>query len=311
MQKRPVIFLMGPTASGKTDIAIKLHQRFPMDIISVDSALVYRGMNIGTAKPDADTLAITPHRLIDIRDPEQAYSAGDFVVDAQREIDAIHSSGRVPVLAGGTMMYFRSLTEGLADLPQADSGVRRQLDAEAAEQGWPQLHARLAQIDAEAAKRINENDSQRIQRALEVFELTGKTLTELHASATPPNTGYRFIKIALVGADRQLLHQRIGERFEAMLQQGLVDEVRHLMLRPDLTADDASMRAVGYRQIWAHLEGNYDLPAAVHKAIVATRQLAKRQLTWLRTEKQLKAFDPLELDLFESISAHLAKQMDE
>jgi len=311
MQKRPVICLMGPTASGKTDIAIKLHQRFPMDIISVDSALVYRGMNIGTAKPDADTLAITPHRLIDIRDPEQAYSAGDFVVDAQREIDAIHSSGRVPVLAGGTMMYFRSLTEGLADLPQADSGVRRQLDAEAAEQGWPQLHARLAQIDAEAAKRINENDSQRIQRALEVFELTGKTLTELHASATPPNTGYRFIKIALVGADRQLLHQRIGERFEAMLQQGLVDEVRHLMLRPDLTADDASMRAVGYRQIWAHLEGNYDLPAAVHKAIVATRQLAKRQLTWLRTEKQLKAFDPLELDLFESISAHLAKQMDE
>jgi len=311
MQNRPVICLMGPTASGKTDIAIKLHEQFPMDIISVDSALVYRGMNIGTAKPDADTLAITPHRLIDIRDPEQAYSAGDFVVDAQREIDAIHASGRVPVLAGGTMMYFRSLTEGLAELPQADSGVRRRLDAEAAVKGWPHLHARLAQIDAEAAKRINENDSQRIQRALEVFELTGKTLTELHASATPPNTDYRFIKIALVGADRQLLHQRIGDRFEVMLEQGLVDEVRHLMLRPGLTADAASMRAVGYRQIWAHLEGNYDLPSAVHKATVATRQLAKRQLTWLRTEKQLKVFDPLELDLFGSISAHLAKQMDE
>lgn len=311
MQNRPVVCLMGPTASGKTDIAIKLHQFFPMDIISVDSALVYRGMNIGTAKPDAETMAATPHRLIDIRDPEQAYSAGDFVTDVQREIDSIHGAGRVPVLAGGTMMYFRSLIEGLADLPQADSGVRQKLDDEAAELGWPHLHARLAHIDATAAARINENDSQRIQRALEVFEVSGKTLTALHAGATPPNTDYRFIKIALVGADRSALHQRIEDRFETMLQQGFVDEVRGLTLRPDLSADDASMRAVGYRQIWAHLAGNYDLPTAVNKAKAATRQLAKRQMTWLRTERQLKVFDPLEIDVFEAISAHLAKQMDE
>jgi tRNA dimethylallyltransferase len=282
-----------------------------MDIISVDSALVYRGMNIGTAKPDAEILALTPHRLIDIRDPEQAYSAGDFVVDAQREIDAIHSSGRVPVLAGGTMMYFRSITEGLAELPQADPAIRKKLDDEAAGQGWPHMHAKLAQIDEAAANRINENDSQRIQRALEVYALSGKTLTELHAIASPPNTNYRFIKIALVGADRQILHQRIGDRFKTMLELGFVDEVRKLKLRPGLVADDASMRAVGYRQIWAHIEGNYDLPTAVHKATAATRQLAKRQLTWLRTEKQLKVFDPLETGLFESISAHLAKQMDE
>jgi len=311
MQHRPVICLMGPTASGKTEIAINLHKRFPMDIISVDSALVYRGMNIGTAKPDCQTLAATPHRLIDIRDPEQAYSAGDFVTDVQREIDSIHAAERVPVLVGGTMMYFRSLIEGLADLPQADPGVRQKLDNEAAEKGWPHLHARLASIDATAAARINENDSQRIQRALEVFELSGKTLTELHANATTPNTDYRFIKFALVGDDRPALHQRIGERFEAMLEQGFVDEVRALMSRPGLGADDASMRAVGYRQIWAHLAGNYDLPSAVNKAKAATRQLAKRQLTWLRTEKQLKVFDPLEMDVFEAISAHLAKQLDE
>jgi tRNA dimethylallyltransferase len=311
MKDRPVICLMGPTASGKTEIAIALHHRFPMDIISVDSALVYRGMDIGTAKPDAETLTTTPHRLIDIRDPEYAYSAGDFVVDVQQEIDEIHATGRVPVLAGGTMMYFRSLTQGLADLPQADPAIRKQLDDEAGEHGWSQLHARLAAIDPVAAARINENDSQRIQRALEVYEISGKTLTELQAIASPPNPGYRFIKIALLGADRQDLHQRIENRFELMLQQGFVDEVRELMLRPGLTADDASMRAVGYRQIWAHLEGNYDLATAVHKAKAATRQLAKRQLTWLRTEKQLKAFDPLEKGVFESISSHLAKQMDE
>ena len=222
MIRRPVVCLMGPTASGKTDIAVRLQQRFPMDIISVDSALVYRGMNIGTAKPDADTLEIAPHRLIDIRDPEQAYSAGDFVVDAQREIDSIHSAGRIPLLVGGTMMYFRSLTEGLADLPQANEAVRQKLDAVARESGWPHMHARLSRIDPAAAKRINENDSQRIQRALEVYETSGKTLTEWHAIALPPNTQYRFIKVAVVAADRQLLHERIGERFESMLDQGFV-----------------------------------------------------------------------------------------
>lgn len=311
MPSRPVICLMGPTASGKTDVAIKLHQRFPMDIISVDSALVYRGMDIGTAKPDAQTLATTPHRLIDIRGPAQTYSAGDFVVDAQREIDASHSAGRVPVLVGGTMMYFRSLTEGLAELPKADPAIRSKLDAEASAQGWPKLHARLAKIDAASAQRINENDSQRIQRALEVYEVSGKTLTELHAIAAPPNEDYHFIKIALLDSDRQALHQRISDRLESMLQLGFLDEVRGLMSQPGLTSEHASMRAVGYRQFWAHLEGNYDLPTAVHKATVATRQLAKRQMTWLRTEKQLMAFEPLEKGQFESISAHLAKQMDE
>ena len=311
MIRRPVACLMGPTASGKTDIAVRLQQRFPMDIISVDSALVYRGMNIGTAKPDADTLEIAPHRLIDIRDPEQAYSAGDFVVDAQREIDSIHSAGRIPLLVGGTMMYFRSLTEGLADLPQANEAVRQKLDAVARESGWPHLHARLSRIDPAAAKRINENDSQRIQRALEVYETSGKTLTEWHAIALPPNTQYRFIKVAVVAADRQLLHERISERFESMLDQGFVDEVRGLMQRAGLAADSASMRAVGYRQIWAHLEGQYDLPTAVHKAKAATRQLAKRQMTWLRTEKQLIVFDPLEMGANEAISAYVAKQMDE
>lgn len=311
MNRRPVVCLMGPTASGKTDIAVRLQQRFPMDIISVDSALVYRGMSIGTAKPDSDTLEIAPHRLIDIREPEQAYSAGDFIVDAQRDIDSIHAAGRIPLLVGGTMMYFRSLTEGLADLPQANEAVRKQLDAVARESGWPHLHARLLRIDPVAARRINENDSQRIQRALEVYEISGKTLTEWHAIAVPPNTQYRFIKVALVVADRQLLHERIGERFEAMLDQGFVDEVRGLMQRAGLGADSASMRAVGYRQIWAHLEGQYDLPTAIHKAKAATRQLAKRQMTWLRTEKELKVFDPLEMDAYAAISTYVAKQMDE
>jgi len=302
---------MGPTASGKTDIAVRLHRLFPMDIVSVDSALVYRGMDIGTAKPDAETLGLAPHRLIDIREPDEAYSAGDFVADAHREIDLIHASGRVPLLVGGTMMYFRSLTEGLADLPRANEDVRQRLDAEAAEHGWPQLHARLSSVDPAAAERISQNDSQRIQRALEVYELSGKTLTDWHANATSPAIPYRFIKIALIPEDRQRLHERIRQRFEQMLDQGIVDEVRSLMQRSGLSAESASMRAVGYRQVWAHLDGEYDLPMAIEKAVIATRQLAKRQMTWLRTEKQLKSFDPLEIGTFESISTHLAKQMDE
>jgi tRNA dimethylallyltransferase len=268
-------------------------------------------MDIGTAKPDAETLAIAPHRLIDIRDPEQAYSAGDFIVDAQREIDAIHASGRVPILVGGTMMYFRALTEGLADLPKADEKIRAKLDAEAAIVGWPKMHERLARIDSTAANRINQNDSQRIQRALEVFEMSGKTITEWHEKALPPNDQYQFTKLALVDNDRQRLHERIGKRFDSMLQQGLVDEVRGLMARSGLSADSPSMRSVGYRQVWAHLGGEYDLETTVHKATVATRQLAKRQMTWLRTEKQLKVLDPLENGTYEVISALVAKLMDE
>ena len=311
MDDRPVVCLMGPTASGKTAIAVRLCQQYPLDIISVDSALVYRGMDIGTAKPDDETLAIAPHRLIDIRDPEQAYSAGDFIADALREIDAIHGSGRVPILVGGTMMYFRALTEGLADLPKADEKTRNELDADAAIVGWPTMHDRLAMVDPIAANRINQNDSQRIQRALEVFEISGKTITEWHEKALPPNDQYQFKKLALVDSDRQRLHDRIGKRFESMLQQGFLDEVRGLMARSGLSADSPSMRAVGYRQAWAHLDGEYDLEMTIHKATVATRQLAKRQMTWLRTEKQLKVLDPLEKATYEVISGLVAKLMDE
>lgn len=311
MDGRTVFLLMGPTASGKTEIAVRLCQQYPLDIVSVDSALVYRGMDIGTAKPDAATLAKAPHRLIDIREPEQVYSAGDFVVDAQREIDAIHTSGRIPILVGGTMLYFRALTEGLADLPRADEAVRKSLDAEAKVSGWPVLHARLAAIDPVAADRINENDSQRIQRALEVFLVSGETITAWHQKAMPSNRQYAFRKIALVDDDRQQLHARIGKRFEAMLARGFVDEVRGLMARPGLSADSPAMRAVGYRQVWGHLEGEYDMTMTTHKATAATRQLAKRQMTWLRKEKQLDVFDPLEKTTYGAISALVTKLMDE
>ena len=308
---RPVICLMGPTATGKTEIAVRLSQRIAADIVSVDSALVYRRMDIGTAKPDARTLAIAPHRLIDIRDPDECYSAGDFVTDARREIDAIHEKGRVPLLVGGTMLYFRSLIEGIADLPPGDLAIRQRLNAQAAELGWPRLHSRLAEIDACAASRINKNDSQRIQRALEVNEIGGRTLTAWQTEFASDVLPHRFIKMALVPADRGDLHRRIGVRFDSMLQRGFVEEVRGLMELPGLSADSPSMRAVGYRQIRACLNGQYDLQMASHKARVATRQLAKRQMTWLRSEKRLKVFEPIESDPFDAILAFVTKQMDE
>lgn len=301
---------MGPTATGKTGLAVQLRQHLPLDLISVDSALVYRGMNIGTAKPDAATLASAPHRLIDIRDPEQNYSAGNFVRDACKEIDAIHATGRVPLLVGGTMMYFRSLTEGLAELPPANENIRQRLDQEAGEHGWPFLHRRLAAIDTVAAMRINENDSQRIQRALEVYEISGKTLTAWHVDGAPAKSRYRFIKLALLPANRGQLHRRIEKRLAIMLSNGFIEEVRGLMQRPGLSSANPSMRAVGYRQIWAYLEGAQDRPAAEAQALAATRQLAKRQITWLRAEKQLKAFESLEGDPFDTISAYVTKQMD-
>ena len=307
----PVICLMGPTATGKTDIAVRLRERIAADIISVDSALVYRGMDIGTAKPDAETLALAPHRLIDIRDPVERYSAGDFVADARREIDAIHQGGRVPLLVGGTMMYFRSLIEGIADLPPADAAIRQRLNSEAEEQGWPRLHSRLAEIDPAAASRINENDSQRIQRALEVYELSGRAMSAWHAEPAGDGLPHRFIRLALIPADRGQLHKRIEARFDLMMQQGFVEEVSHLMRLPGLAADSPAMRAVGYRQIRAYLDGQCDLQTACHKARIATRQLAKRQMTWLRSEKQLKVFDPLESDPFDAIMAFVVKQMDE
>jgi tRNA dimethylallyltransferase len=301
MPTQTVFCLMGPTASGKTEFAVQLAEALPVDVISVDSALVYRGMDIGTAKPDSETLRRVPHRLIDIRDPVEAYSAGDFVRDASREIDSILADGRTPLLVGGTMMYFRSLIHGIANLPQADATIRAAIDAEAAEIGWPAMHQLLAQIDAPAAARINANDSQRIQRALEVYRISGKTLSDWQATDVPRPDNYAFIKIALVSESRALLHERIAARLQTMIDGGFIDEVRTLMKTPGLTPEHPSMRAVGYRQIWSHFEGNCDLQAAREKALAATRQLAKRQLTWLRSEDSLNVVDPLAADAFASI----------
>lgn len=279
----PAILLMGPTASGKTHLAIELSEQGPFDIISVDSGMVYRGMDIGTAKPDAKTLARAPHRLIDIRDPAEAYSAAEFRADALREMAEITARGRIPLLVGGTMLYFRVLLEGLASMPQADAAVRAQLDAEAAEKGWPALHARLAEVDPVTAARLKPNDSQRLQRALEVWELTGKPLSQWHAEQGPPEVlPWRFVQLAVTPPDRALLHQRIELRFDQMLAEGLVQEVAALRARADLHADLPAMRAVGYAQVWAHLDGVCDAAEMRLRGIYATRQLAKRQYTWLR-----------------------------
>jgi len=304
------ICLMGPTASCKTEVAIQLCERFPFDVISVDSALVYRGMNIGTAKPDADTLQQTPHRLVDIRDPEESYSAGDFVRDAHTEMDAIFAAGRMPLLVGGTMMYFRALTGGIADLPSADIQIRANIDADAADLGWPAMHERLRELDPEAASRINPNDSQRIQRALEVFEASGKPLSAWQQEARAAvQTDVRFIKIALQPATREVLHERIQERLNIMLNNDFLEEVKVLHQRPELTAKHPSMRSVGYRQIWEHLDGETSFDEAKNKALFATRQLAKRQITWLRSESDLKSFDPLEVGTIDSISAFLVDRL--
>jgi tRNA dimethylallyltransferase len=301
------VCLMGPTASGKTDVAIQLCKRFPFEIISVDSALVYRGMDIGTAKPDAKTLRRTPHRLVDIRDPEDAYSAGDFVRDARREIMEIQAAGRVPLLVGGTMMYFRALTRGLADLPPAAPGIRQEIDAAAENAGWPAMHAELASIDPQTAARLNPNDSQRIQRALEVYRSSGKPLSEWQAEgrdeALPDDL--KFVQLALNPEPRKLLHERIEQRLNAMINNGFIDEVKVLRERKGLSRDAASMRSVGYRQFWSYLENELTLEEASYKALVATRQLAKRQVTWLRSEHNLNSFDPLEAGVIDAISAFL------
>jgi tRNA dimethylallyltransferase len=279
----PAILLMGPTASGKTALAIDLVERGPFEIISVDSGMVYRGMDIGTAKPDAATLARVPHRLIDIRDPADAYSAAEFRRDALREMDAITAAGKIPLLTGGTMLYFKVLLEGLAAMPEANPDVRARLDAEAAAHGWPALHARLATVDPISAARLQPNDSQRLQRALEVWELTGKPLSQWHAEQAPPEPPpYRLLQLAVSPPDRHLLHQRIEQRFDLMLEQGLIDEVTRLRARPDLHADLPSMRAVGYAQVWSYLDGDIDATEMRLRGIYATRQLAKRQFTWLK-----------------------------
>lgn len=281
-----VLFLMGPTASGKTALAVELVRRWPFEIVSVDSALVYREMDIGTAKPDRDIQRLAPHRLVDILDPAEAYSAGRFRADALREIAAIQAAGRIPLLVGGAMLYFRTLGQGLAELPSADSAIRARLLTELAEQGSAALHARLAAVDPTAAARIHPHDPQRIQRALEVYELTGRPLTELCARSRDECLPFRIFKLILAPADRQMLHQRIEQRFLAMLEQGFVAEVERLRARGDLNLNKPSMRAVGYRQVWEYLDGLLDYPALINRGISVTRQLAKRQLTWLRAEAE-------------------------
>ena len=309
---RTAVCLMGPTASGKTDVAIRLCSRFPFDIISVDSALVYRGMDIGTAKPDAATLERAPHRLIDIRDPEEPYSAGEFVRDARLAIEEIFAAGRIPLLVGGTMMYFRALTHGIAELPSADVEIRRQIDAEAQSAGWPALHAKLAEIDAQTAARLNPNDSQRIQRALEVYRISGESLSDWHkrAPAETSKSDINFVRIALLPEPRQVLHERIEQRLNVMINNGFLDEVNVLRDRAGLSRDAASMRAVGYRQFWTHALGECSLPEARYKALVATRQLAKRQITWLRSDDSIKCFDPLLKDVIDAISTFLIPFFD-
>ncbi len=299
---------MGPTATGKTDVAIELCERYPLDIISVDSALVYRYMDIGTAKPDRETLKRAPHRLVDIRDPEQPYSAGDFVRDAEALMQEIFAAGRVPLLVGGTMMYYRALIDGIANLPPGDAAIRDKIDAQAEQHGWPAVHARLREVDTVAADRIQPNDSQRIQRALEVYEISGRSLTDWHQSSPKKASGAEvsYLKVALDISERRLLHERIEQRLNLMFNSGFVNEVAGLKKRPGLTRDMPSMRSVGYRQVWAHLEGEYTLDESRYRALVATRQLAKRQITWLRSESDLYLADALEADRVDSISKHLA-----
>ncbi len=304
------ICLMGPTASCKTEFAVRLAEAMPMDIVSVDSAMVYRGMDIGTAKPDSATLACAPHRLLDIRDPEQRYSAGEFVRDASHEIGAIHAMGRIPLLVGGTMMYFRALTRGIARLPAADETLRSAIDAEAAEVGWAAMHRQLATVDPAAAARINPNDSQRIQRALEVYRASGKALSDWQEAQALAVTPSRYLKIALVPGDRAVLHQRIERRLERMLDEGFIEEIKRLRQRPLLTLKSPSMRAVGYRQYWSCLDGAMDPVEARTAALAATRQLAKRQMTWLRAEPQLQIIDPLESNSFATIWSIIGRELN-
>ena len=307
--KPTAILLMGPTASGKTDLAVSLCKRLPCDIISVDSAQVYRGMNIGTAKPDVELLQRAPHRLIDIRDPEDSYSAGDFVRDVRAEMTAIIAQGRIPLLVGGTMMYFRVLTKGIAELPEADSVIRSEIDAIAADKGWPEVHRQLQAVDPRAAERIKPTDSQRLQRALEVFMVSGKALTEWQDEASAPEDDIAYLKLGLLIEPRRLLHERIEKRLAQMIEDGFIEELRALRERPGLSEDSPSMRAVGYRQFWEFLDGRCTLDEAKDRALFATRQLAKRQITWLRSEQSIFVVNPLEAGAIDTISKHLMEHL--
>jgi tRNA dimethylallyltransferase len=305
----PAIFLMGPTASGKTAATLMLTQALPVEVISVDSALVFREMNIGTAKPDAEFLAKVPHHLIDLVDPTQSYSAAQFRQDALQCMQAIHARGNIPLLVGGTMLYFNALQHGLHDLPQADAALRKSLEDDAAREGWPAMHARLALLDEVTAARLEPTDAQRIQRALEVCLLSGQPMSALLARQQKEPLPYSLLKVALLPSDRAVLHARIAERFDMMLAEGFLAEVQALREKyPTLDLSYPSMRCVGYRQAWQYLDGEYDMATFRDKAIAATRQLAKRQLTWLRSMDDVESVDSLmsPIPLLAPIQAWLA-----
>ena len=286
------ICLLGPTATGKTDICLELAQHLPIEVISVDSALVYRDMNIGTAKPELDALSQCPHHLINIIDPNEYYSAAQFKVDAENLAKKIKSRGAIPVFAGGTMMYYKALKDGLNQLPVRDADIRKEIDLEAKQHGWPHIHEKLKKIDPETAKRLNPNDSQRIQRAMEVFNITGEPMSKLLDATISNQTTIKTIDIALVPESRSRLHEHIGLRFKKMITMGLIEEVVQLKKTWDLSLEMPSMRCVGYRQVWEFLEGKYDEQALIDKGSAATRQLAKRQLTWLRSFSIKHVLDP-------------------
>jgi tRNA dimethylallyltransferase len=306
-----LICLAGPTASGKSAASMALAQRWPVEIIVMDSATIYRGMDIGTAKPTAEERARVPHHLLDIRDPAQAYSAAEFARDAAALAQDIRARGRIPLLCGGTMLYYKALREGLNDLPEADPAIRRQLDAEALARGWPALHAELARVDPATAARLAPNDSQRLQRALEIWRGSGRPMSDwLARPPVPVLPGWRFATISLEPSDRSVLHARIAQRYRAMIDAGLLDEVRALHARADLHPGLPSIRCVGYRQLWDHLDGRIALDQAIEQAIAATRQLAKRQITWLRSLPQRTSVDCLSDRAVEQVAACCGKALD-
>ena len=285
----PAIFLLGPTASGKSDLAMKLTAHLPVELVSVDSALVYRDMNIGTAKPEAEILRQYPHHLVDIRNPDEVYSAADFRTEVLTLMSAISGRGNIPLLVGGTMLYFKVLIEGIAAMPAADSAIRKKIVREAEKGGWQKVHHRLAEVDPESAARIHPNDPQRLQRALEIWELTGESMTQLHKKQQDlVSLPFSVCQLAIMPSDRAVLHRIIAARFDQMIKDGFIQEVEHLREKYDLYAELPSIKSVGYRQVWQYLEGEVDRKAMQELAIIATRQLAKRQFTWLRGWSNLK-----------------------
>lgn len=307
--KPKAIFLMGPTATGKTDLAIEIVARYPCEIVSVDSVMVYKGMDIGSAKPDSEVLTVAPHHLIDVCDVAEPYSAADFVEDTLAVMAEITQRGRVPLLVGGTMMYFKALENGLSTLPAADDAVRARLLESAQRIGWPEMHVQLQRIDPQAAARIEPNDSQRIQRALEVFELTGRSLSEHQQQQVQHVFPYQILKIALCADDRSQLHQRIEMRFQQMVEAGFIGEVEGFYKRPDVHVELPSMRAVGYRQIWHFLDGKLDKKTAIEKGVIATRQLAKRQMTWVRSQTQCERIDWERRDIRDAVFGPIDKSI--